>query len=247
MIKFTGVDKAVVQNDFISPDYESNPLSGLKESFKNSKDFTFNKSIGKWDFYDYNKDILPRIYSPSAITFISSDPKNLHIVANLPGAFENKAFLWSDYPGYNNKDEIFDKSIIQARCADCPPSENYQIFFSASKVLIPGTYFYEIGKYITKAKKHFVSSPNARIDMDLSTSATLILDLGSVQAKRHQKGVRVATNNLVENLEEIRLNLDQISDPKSKQELFKKVRFSLSYFISYESQWAASAQPGPIK
>lgn len=247
LVKFTGAEKAVVQNDFVSPDYEGNPLSGVKESFKKSKDFTFKKSIGRWDFYDYSKNILPQIYSPSTVTFISSDPKDLDIAANLPGALDGAAFLWSDFPGDGNNEEIFSKLVIQAECADCPPTESYQIYFSTSKVLIPGTTFYPLGKFITDVRKHFAGSPNARLDINLSTSVTLISDLGSLQAKKDEKGIKVAASDLVKNLEEIKLNIDQISDPKTKLEVLKKVRFFLSFFVSYESQWATAAQPGPIK
>ena len=44
LIKFMGADRAIVQNDFISPDYEGNPLSGITESFKKSEDFIFKKA-----------------------------------------------------------------------------------------------------------------------------------------------------------------------------------------------------------
>ena len=247
LVKLIGADRAVVQNDFISPDYEGNPLSGIKESFKKSKDFTFKNSLGKWDFYDYNKDILPQIYSPSTVTFISSDQKELSLVANMPGALDSNAFLWSDSPEDSNKKEIFSKLIIQARCADCPPVDNYQIYFATSKVLIPGTIFYPLGKFITDAKKHFAGNPSARIEINLSTSTTLISDLGSLQAKRDEKGIKIATRDLIQNLEEIRNNLEAILDPQIKKEVLKKVRFFLSFFVSYETQWAVAAQPGPIK
>lgn len=247
LIKFIGADRAIVQNDFISPDYEGNPLSGVKEAFKKSNDFTFGKSIGRWDFYNYNKEILPQVYSPSTITFISSDQKDLNLVANLPGALDSNAFLWSDSPEDSNKEEIFDKLIIQARCADCPPVDNYQIYFSTSKVLIPGTAFYPLGKFITDTKKQLAGTPNARIEVNLSTSTTLISDLGSLQSKRDEKGIEVATRDLIQNLEEIKNNLEDISDPQIKKEVLKKVRFFLSFFVSYETQWSAAAQPGPIK
>lgn len=247
LVKFIGVDRVVVQNDFISPDYEGNPLSGIKESFKNSKDFTFNKSLGKWDFYNYNKDILPQIYSPSTVTFISSDQKDLSLAANLPVALNSDAFLWSDSPEDNNKEEIFSKLIIQARCADCPPVDNYQIYFATSKVLIPGTVFYPLSKFVTDTRKHLAGNPNARIEINLSASTTLISDLGSLQAKRDEKGIKVATGDIVKNLEEIKNNLKVISDPRIKKEVLKKVRFFLAFFVSYETQWATAAQPGPIK
>lgn len=247
LVKFIGADRAVVQNDFISPNYDDNILSGITESFRKSKDFTFKKSAGRWDFYDYNKEVLPQIYSPSTITFISSDKKDLDIVANLPGALDNDAFVRSDYPKDGNKEEIFDKFIIQAKCAECPPTENYQIYFSTSKVLIPGTVFYEIGKYVNEAKKYLAGSANTRFDINLSNSTTLISDLGSLQAKKDEKGIQIAVTDLTKNLKEIKFNLDQIYDPNTKQEFLKKLRFYLSFFLSYESQWATSAQPGPIK
>lgn len=246
LIKFTGIDKAIVQNDFISPDYEGNPLSGVIEPFEKSQDFTFRNSLGRWDFYNYSKDNLPQIYSPSKVTFVSSLGDDLDLVANLPGALDGDAYLWSEFPD-DSKKEIFDKLVIQARCADCPPSETYQIYFSTSRVLIPGTIFYDLGKFVTEARKNLAGSPIGRVEMNLSSSTTLISDLGSLQAKRDEKGIKVAARDLVKNLEEIRLNLDQISDPKTKRELLKKIRFFLSFFLSYEIQWAASAQPGPIK
>ena len=247
LVKFIGVDRAVVQNDFISPDYEGNPLSGAKESFSKSNDFIFKKNIGRWDFYNYNKDILPQIYSPSAITFISSDQKSLDIVANMPGALDSNAFLWSESPEDSNKEEIFDKLIIQARCADCPPVDSYQIYFSTSKVLIPGTPFYQLGKFVTSMRKHFAGNPNVRLEINLSASTTLISDLGLLQAKRDEKGIKIATRDLIQNLEEIKNNLEDISDLQIKKEVLKKVRFFLSFFVSYETQWATAAQPGPIK
>ena len=42
-------------------------------------------------------------------------------------------------------------------------------------------------------------------------------------------------------------NIKDISDPQIKKEALKKVRFFLSFFVSYESQWTAASQPGPIK
>ena len=247
LVKYIGVDRAIVQNDFISPDYEDNPLSDVKESFKKSQDFTFKNSLGKWDFYTYNKNILPQIYSPSTVAFISSDPKNLSLAANLPGALDSNAFLWSDSLEDSNKEEIFDKIIIQARCADCPPTDSYQIYFATSKVLIPGTAFYPLGKFITDLRKHLAGNPNARIEINLSASTTLISDLGSLQAKRDEKGINVATRDLIQNLKELKNNLEGISDPQIKKGIFKKVRFFLSFFVSYETQWAAAAQSGPIK
>ncbi len=247
LVKFIGADRAIVQNDFISPDYEDNPLSGIKESFKKSQDFTFKNSLGKWDFYDYHKNFLPQIYSPSTVTLISSDQKDLSLVANLPGALDSNAFLWSDSPEDDNKEEIFSKLIIQAQCADCPPVDNYQIYFATSKVLIPGTVFYPLGKFITDARKHLAGNPNARIEINLSASTALISDLGSLQAKRDEKGIKVATRDLIQNLKEIKNNLESISDPRIKKDILKKVRFFLSFFVSYESQWAAGAQPGSIK
>ncbi len=247
LVKFISADRAIVQNDFISPDYDGNILSGINESFKKSKDFTFKKSIGRWDFYDYNDDVLPQISSPSTITFISSDKNGLDIVANLPGALDNTAFMWSDSPKDGNKEKIFDKFIIQARCADCPPTENYQIYFSTSKVLIPGKSFYNFGKFINEARKNLSSNPITKLDINLSTSTTLISDLGSLQAKKDEKGIQIAVNDLIKDLDEIRFNLNQIYDPDTKQQFFKKLRFFLSFFLNYESQWATSAQPGPIK
>lgn len=246
LVKFTGIDRAIVQSDFISPDYESNPLSGVTESFEKSRDFTFKNSLGKWDFYNYSKDSLPQIYSPSKVTFVSSLGDDLELVANLPGVLDGDAFLWSEFPDDSEKD-IFDKFVVQARCADCPPSESYQIYFSTSKVLIPGTIFYELGKYVTEAKKNLSGSPIAKLDINLSTSTTLISDLGSLQAKRNEQGIKVAARDLVKNLEEIRLNLEEVSDPEAKTKLLKKVRFFLSFFLSYETQWVTSAQPGQIK
>ena len=247
LTKFIGVDRAIVQNDFISPDYDGNILSGITESFRKSEDFIFKKSIGRWDFYDYNKEVVPQIYSPSTITFISSDKNDLDIVANLPGALDNTAFMWSDSPKDGNKEEIFDKYIIQARCADCPPAENYQIYFSTSKILIPGTNFYKFGRFINEARKNISGNPITRLDINLSTSTTLISDLGSLQAKKDEKGIQIAVNDLIKNLDEIRFNLSQIYDPNTKQAFHKKLRFFLSFFLNYESQWATSAQPGPIK
>ncbi len=246
LIKFTGIDKAVVQNDFISPDYEGNPLSGITESFKKSQDFTFKNTLGKWEFYYYNKDNIPQIYSPSKITFISSLGNDLDLVANLPGVLDGDGYLWSEFLSDSEK-EIFNKFVVQARCSDCPPSENYQIYFSASKVLVPGTFFYELGKFITNIKSNLAGSSKARLDMNLATATTLISDLGSLQAKRDEKGVNVAVKDLSKNLEEIRINLKDILDPDAKKQTLKKVRFFLSFFVSYESQWAASAQPGSIK
>lgn len=246
LIKFTGIDKAIVQNDFVSPDYEGNPLSGATEAFEKSQDFTFKNSLGRWDFYSYEKDSLPQVYSPSKVTFISSLGDDLDLVANLPGALDGDSFLWSEFPD-DSKREIFDKFVVRARCADCPLSESYQIYFSTSKVLIPGTIFYELGKYVTEARKNLSGSPVARLEINLSTSTTLISDLGSLQAKRDENGIKVAVKDLVKDLEEIRLNLEDVSDPRDKIELLKKVRFFLSFFLSYESQWATSAQPGPIK
>lgn len=247
LIKFIGADRAVVQNDFISPDYEGNTLSGVKEAFNKSNDFAFNKSIGRWDFYDYNEEPLPQIYSPSAITFISTTKEDLAIVANLPGALDNTAFLWSDFPEDGNKEEIFDKHIIQARCSNCPPVDSYQIYFSTSKLLIPGTPFYQLGKFITDLRKHLAGNPNARLEINLSASTALISDLGSLQAKQDEKGVKIVSRDLIQNLTEIKNNLESVSDQRAKKVLLKKVRFILSFFVSYETQWAASAQPGPIK
>lgn len=152
LIKFTGADKAVVQNDFVSPDYEGNPLSGLVDEFVKSDDFTFDKSIGRWDIYNYEKVTLPRIYSPTTISFVSSTPENLDIVANMPNALA-EGFVWSDYLEDSKKERLFDKLIIQARCWDCPGT-SYNIFFSTSKVMIPGTVSYELGKLVTELKKN---------------------------------------------------------------------------------------------
>lgn len=246
LIRFTGIDKAIVQNDFVSPDYEDNPLSGATKSFEKSQDFTFMNSFGEWDFYNYSKNSLPQIYSPSKVTFVSSLGDDLDLVANLPGALDGDAYLWSEFSDNSEKD-IFDKFVIQARCTDCPPAESYQIYFSTSKVLVPGTVFYELGKFMTDARKHLTGSPNSRLDINLATSTTLISDLGSLQATRDEKGVSVIVRDLVKNLGEIRFNLQEIPDPKDKKEALKKVHFFQSFFVSYESQWAASAQPGLIK
>ncbi|MAF36420.1 hypothetical protein CL622_04880, partial [archaeon] len=233
LVKFTGVDRVIVQNDFVSPDYENNPLSGIEESFTKSKDFTLDKSIGRWDFYGYNKETIPQIYSPSAITFISAGKEDLDIVVNLPGVLDTPSFLRSDYPEDSNNKEIYDKIVIQARCADCPLTDSYQIYFSTSKVLIPGTTFYELGKFITSVRKYLAGSPNARLEINLSISTTLISDLGSIQAKSDEKGVRVVVRDLVKNLEEIKFNLEEISDSKVKREALKKIHFFLSFFVSY--------------
>lgn len=247
LVKFIGADRAIIQNDFISPNYDGNILSGINKAFKKSRDFSFKKNIGKWDFYDYKENVLPQINSPSTITFISSDKNDLDIVANLPGALDNAAFAWSDSPKDRDKEEIFNKYIIQARCADCPPAENYQIYFSTSKVLIPGTNFYKFGKFVSEARKNISGNPITKMDINLSTSTTLISDLGSLQAKKDEKGILIVVNDLIKNLDEMRFNLNQIYDPNTKLEFLKKTHFYLSFFLSYESQWATSAQPGPIK
>lgn len=247
LIKFMGVDRAIVQNDFISPDYEGNSLSGITESFRKSEDFIFKKSIGRWDFYDYNKEVVPQINSPMTATFISSDKNDLNIAANLPGALDNAAFIWSDSPKDGHKEEIFNKYIIQARCADCPPEEYYQIYFATSKILIPGTIYYKLGRFVNEARKNISGNPISRLEISLSTSTTLISDLGSLQAKKDEKGIQIAAYDLIKNLDEMRFNLSQIYDLNTKKAFHKKLRFFLSFFLNYESQWAKSAQPGPIK
>ncbi len=246
LLKFTGVDKAILQNDYISPDYEGNPVSGIKDSFKSSHDFSFNNSLGRWDFYNYNKETLPQIYSPEKIAFVSSLGPDLYLAANLPSFSEEDAFVWSDTPA-DSKKAIYDKLTIQAACADCPPAESYQIYFAPSKVLRPGRFLYEIGKALTDLRYLLTKSPTAKIDMKLSSSTTLISDIGYLQAKSGEKGISVASRDLTRNMEEIKSSLDQISDPKVKQLFLKKVRFYLSFFVSYESQWATSAVPGKIK
>jgi hypothetical protein len=247
LIKYTGINSAIVQNDFISPDYEGNPLSGIKDSFKSSKDFSFNKSLGKWDIYNYNEEILPQIYSPTKIAFVSSTSPDLYLVANLPLFTKEEAFVWSDNPADSKKESIYDKFVIQANCTECPPAESYQIYFSPSKQMIPGTFLYAFGKYISKARYHYTGSPSARVEMNLSTSTNLISDLGVLQAKPDQNGVNIASRDLIQNLEELKQSLDQITDQNLKQSGLKKARFYLNFFVNYESQWAAAAQPGSIK
>lgn len=246
LIRFLGADKTVIQNDFISPDYMENPLTNIKESFRGSNDFTFSKSIGKWDFYSTQTAIVPLIYSPERIMSVSSASDNLYLATRLPDdKHDYNSFFWLDSSGQSKllKEDIFNRYVIQAICADCPVAETYPIYATPSKILIPGNKLYEINKAIGKVRKVLIGNPNAKINIILSDSATLIGNLGLLaQYKEEERTIKIATNDLSDNLEEIKSSVEKISDPKSKEKKFKEIRYFLNYFVSNISQWKNSSQ-----
>lgn len=245
LVKYTGASRAIVQKDFISPDYEDNPLTGTVSSFEQSSDFVFDKSIGQWDFYNYNSPVLPRIYSPESLSYVYLvNPGSLSKIANL--SVFGESFVLSDYLS-TEESGLYSNFIVEAECAGCNDEKTYDIFFSYSKVFIPGTHIYNIGKLITELKQIFTTNAQTRVEQNLANSAILNTDLGKLQGNGDFKGVHVATNDLIKNIYKIKMDLKEISDPSVKIKQTRKARYFIAFFLSYESQWAESQVEGPIK
>jgi hypothetical protein len=246
LAKLLGADMAVIRNDFISPDFEGNILSGINQAITKSPDFVFNKSIGRWDFYTYESEVLPLIFSPSKITFLSVDKEDLGISTHLPTDMGG-AFVMSHYSQDASEYPMANKFIFEAKCADCLSTDTYQIYYAPSKFMKPGTMLYNFGKLIKKVRYRLTRNSLARIDINLAAGTTLISDLGVLQAKNDEFGIRVVTHDLIEIMDQIQADLAAVTDIKIKRELLKKVRYILSFHMSYESQWAKGATKMLIK
>lgn len=240
LIKFTGIDSAVLQNDFISPSHIENTLTELVGNFRNSNDFTFLKSIGQWDFFNYSKESLPVIYSPSTINYVSASGDNLYLIGNLPDIKgDTDSFFWSGSNETSTAEkEIFNRYTIEAACADCPQQQNYPIYLAASKILIPGNKIYEVNRYIEKIWLELPGNPSSKINLILSSSSRLVGNLGLlVYDKEKENSAKVAAKDLAQNLSEIENHVEVIKNRQLRNDEAKKINFFLNFFVSYISQW----------
>lgn len=256
LLRFTGVDRAIVQNDFTSPETMDYSVKSTNNDVKKSAQFKLSKKVGKWDFYNVleestAQEILPLIYSPVNIAYVSSSVNNLSFSAEIPAAplssdsfvFFKRGGLSTDVTSINN----FNLYILEGVCVDCPQEINLTIDATPPAVL-PNSSLYFLSEYFENRDRDKLVAQPKLIDFILKNMSKRVGSLGIfIGKKENEKVINKLIKALNEDVLEISKNYILLDDDLMKNKYSQIIYRHFQYFNSNLEQWRLVAANEKIK
>ena len=175
LLKYAGVDKVIVQDDFNVDENMDYLISPTKEAILREPNSTAHKDVSKWKFFNINDpETKPLIYIPQSFSYILAETSHLSRISQISG-FPSlaDAFVFKHISKRSNLDSVIDRGniqniTIQSQCLNC---EERQINVARSNPppISPSNPFYFLIEFIDRQKSRKYKIPTEKIDFTLGT------------------------------------------------------------------------------
>lgn len=243
ILRLTGADRLIIRNDFSAPDTEIYQPQKLIDSIKKNAHFTLYKTIGQWDYYQI-KDIpiLPLIFSPSSISFLSSQSEVIKLASELPTNPINEPFL---YRALENRQNISDymqyisRFTLQGSCVNCTPERFWYSLSPVFPKVLPGSKLYQIIKLLEEVEKSRISDPSKKIDFIIGniSKRVFIFENFVKDDKKNQDLIKQVLEEWEKSLAEIYTTYSLITDSVVREQNAIKIYYYSRQFLVLAQKW----------
>lgn len=244
LIKYAGVDRVLLQNDFVPYVFEPYNIEQYKKSVRQSSHFELEKNIGEWDFYKYlDTDILPLFYIPQNLSYIDIDDSVLSVVSDMPGQDLGDAIFFENNSEKSVPNNVlstanFQANIVQAECIDCEEERTVNIFIPDPPLVMPTNPMYGILKLINDYKFNQLTTPEEKVDFVLGNINKEVSAMNVVIT--NPKNFEVVNNLLsgwLNDIEKIRQYMDGFDNSTSKEVYMKRASDHYWFFLTRTQKW----------
>lgn len=235
LLKFTGVDRAIVQDDFKVDEYIDYFSHPTKSAISGITGATLYKQAGKWNFFTLpNPETIPLIYIPESFTYILAETSHLAQASQFPVASSLADALVFKHISENNTIDLVSSRdkvqnlVIQAQCQNCEVKKPIEIR-STPPLLSPDNPFYFILEYVYQNIEKKYRLPTEKIDFTLGTMSKEVSGVDTIISKQKKDStLDYIFSKWSNNVYNINTYFSQIEPPDHKAEYTRRI--SLYYW-----------------
>lgn len=231
LLKYTGVDKVIVQDDFVAEESMDFSLSPIKDAIYQEPNSSFKKEIGKWKFFDINDpEMKPLIYIPQSFSYILAETSHLASVTQTPGLPVLADALVAEHISKGDKlnpaidPEKIQNLIIQSQCLNCEEKKQVDVIRSSPPLISPSNPFYFFIEFIDRRKFESYKQPTEKIDFILGTMSKEVSAMDSIVVNpKNSSTVSSILAKWSNNIELINQYFENIGQQEKKEEYSRRM------------------------
>lgn len=170
LLKYTGVQQAIVQNDFSPYVFEPHEIDSTKNGILTDSNFVPGIQAGDWEFYTYtNPDIKPLFYIPQNLVNAVVESAGLSNASQIPQLNDfGDAFLFQQNKAVNLRDlsnfANIKNNIYQVECMDCLNPDEEKLNIPPPPLILPTNPLYAFFNMANKFRLSRISNPEEKVD-----------------------------------------------------------------------------------
>lgn len=233
LLKFAGVDKAIVQEDFKADEDMDYLLSPTKDAIYIEPYSSLHKKVGNWIFFNINDpETKPLVYIPQSFSYILAETSHLSLLSQTP-EFPPlaDALVFKHISKENKLDPAIDQEsiqniTIQSQCLNCEEKKQTDIIRSKPPRIPPSNPFYFLIEFIDQQKMEGYKQPAEKIDFILGTMSKEVSAMDTIIANsKNSNAIIHLLTKWGNNIKLIDQYFDKIGQQEKKEEYFRRVYF----------------------
>lgn len=245
LLKYTGAEKAIVQDDFKVDEGMEYSMSSTKNSINYNPKFSFDKQIGNWKFFNINdEETKPLIYIPQNFFYIIAETSHLAKVTQIPGfgtlsdalAFDHISITSQLNPLVEYKK--IQNLVIQAQCLNCDEKKEVGLIGSNRPPILPSNPFYFIIEFIDRWSMGKYTQPTEKIDYLLGTMSkeAAAMDV-IIPNPKNSSAVYYVLSKWSQNFELIKRHYKEITTEERRQEYSSRILVYYWHLLVSSQKW----------
>lgn len=249
LLPYFGIDQVIVRNDFTGGADWLRKAGEYANIISHNQGFSRKEDMGEWQFYTIKNDnLLPRVYSPSSLSYINVDPYTLENNAKLILPEAPAGFIF-DNGQVRTGNSILNKLsyssfIVQGGCSNCyqPPAA---VVLQAPKVM-PDTTFYGVSKLLEKYELNRIKDQSSKIDYLLGITTKKFGALDQIVSYSDPRTLNDLIDEITENMD-LLSNIYASSRATAQSVRSEKMSNYIAYFEDSIFQWQEKSSDESVK
>ena len=245
LLKYAGVDRAIVQDDFIAEEGMDYLLSPTKDAIYHEPNSSFYKEVGKWKFFNINDpEMRPLIYVPQSFSYILAETSHLSLVSQTP-EFPSlaDAFVFKHISKGNKLDpslapEKIQNITIQSQCLNCEEKKQVDVLRSNPPPIYPSNPFYFLIEFIDRQKNKKYKLPTEKIDFTLGIMNKEVSAMDTIiMNPKNSSTVKYLLEKWSNNVNLISQLFENTSQQSQKEEYSRRIYFYYWNILVRTQKW----------
>ncbi|MEK7154664.1 MAG: hypothetical protein AAB697_00885 [Patescibacteria group bacterium] len=245
LLKYTVVDRAVVQDDFRIDESMDYLITPTKESIYREPNTSLSKEAGRWKFFNIrDPEMKPLIYIPQRFSYVLTETTRLAQVTQTPGfPLLSDAFVFKHISKGSVLDPIIDRErvqniTIQSECLNCEERGRVNVARSNPPPISPSNPFYFIIETIDGQKYKKYKLPTEKIDFTLGIMSKEVSAMDIIIANPKNKNtISYLLAKWSTNVNSIAGFFQSIDQQSQKEEYARRIYFYYWSLLTSARKW----------
>lgn len=246
LLKYAGVDKVLIQNDFIADEDFNYRVKPSKKSPIMESRISSRKQMDRWEIVDIsNPETKPLIYLPQTLSLIDIETSHLAKISQTDD-FPTLADAFLFKPMGKDSGMITDINrnniqniIVQGWCTNCQERRQVEIARSSHPSISPSNPLYFIIEFIDQRKIQKYKLDTERIDFILGTMSKEVTAMDTIITNpKNNDTINYLLTKWSTNIKLIDNHYRNIDQTNPKEEYARRIYYYYWSLLTYIQKWS---------